>query len=362
MISSLFPLLRPLLHAFNAEDAHQMTINGLALLPKRKPPQDDPRLHVRVAGLDFPNPVGIAAGFDKNAQAMDAMLGLGFGFAEIGTVTPQPQIGNPRPRLFRLPRDKAVINRFGFNNEGMIAVSERLRARAHRPGHVGINIGANKDALDRTQDYVTGIKHFASLASYFTVNISSPNTPGLRDLQNEAALDDLLARVLEARDHARPDNPPPVFLKIAPDLDQIGLDQITQTASKRKIDGLIVSNTTLSRPHLRETQLAQETGGLSGAPLFAKSTRILAEVYERVGSSMPLIGVGGIDDAQSSLAKMEAGASLIQLYSALVYQGPQLLTSIKQGLLATLEKEQLTSLAALTGRHASQWTSQPFPL
>ena len=361
MISSLFPLLRPLLHAFDAEDAHQMTINGLALLPKRRPPVDDPRLHMRVAGLDFPNPVGIAAGFDKNAQAMDAMLGLGFGFAEIGTVTPLPQVGNPRPRLFRLPRDKAVINRFGFNNDGMQVVSERLRARAHRPGLVGINIGANKDAADRTQDYVTGVTHFAALASYFTVNISSPNTPGLRDLQHEAALDDLLARVLDARDNARPENPPPVFLKIAPDLDQTGLDQITQTAIKRKIDGLIISNTTLSRPPLKETQIAHETGGLSGAPLFARSTRILAEVYERIGQSMPLIGVGGIDDADSALAKIEAGASLIQLYSALVYQGPQLLTAIKQGLVDTLQKEQLETLTPLIGRAARQWTSQPFP-
>jgi dihydroorotate dehydrogenase len=361
MISSLFPLLRPLLHALDAEDAHQMTINGLALLPNRQPPACDSRLQTTVAGLVFPNPVGIAAGFDKNAQAMDAMLGLGFGFAEIGTVTPLPQQGNPRPRLFRLPRDKAVINRFGFNNDGMMVVGERLQARAHRPGLVGINIGANKDATDRTQDYVTGIKHFAKLASYFTVNISSPNTPGLRDLQHEAALDDLLARVLDARDEAQAEQPPPVFLKIAPDLDPTGLDQITQTATRRKIDGLIVSNTTLSRPALKDTQLAQESGGLSGAPLFARSTRILAEVYQRIGKTMPLIGVGGIKDAETALAKIEAGASLIQLYSALVYEGPQLLDVIKQGLVARLEKEQLGSLAPLVGRKAADWTSQPFP-
>lgn len=361
MMSSLFPLLRPLLHAFDAEDAHQLTINGLALLPKRQPPTDDPRLRQQIAGLDFPNPVGIAAGFDKNAQAMDAMLGLGFGFAEIGTVTPLPQMGNPRPRLFRLPRDKAVINRFGFNNDGMMVVTERLKARAHRPGLVGINIGANKDASDRTQDYVTGIKQFAALASYFTVNISSPNTPGLRDLQHEAALDDLLARVVEARDQAGCAHPPPLFLKIAPDLDQTGLDQITQTATKRKIDGLIVSNTTLARPALKETQLAQESGGLSGAPLFARSTRILAEVYQRIGNTMPLIGVGGIRDAETALAKIEAGASLIQLYSALVYEGPALLDTIKQGLVARLEKEGHQSLAALRGLRANDWTSQPFP-
>lgn len=361
MISSLFPLLRPLLHAFDAEDAHQMTINALALLPNRQPPADDLRLHQRIAGLDFPNPVGIAAGFDKNAQAMDAMLGLGFGFAEIGTVTPLPQQGNPRPRLFRLPRDKAVINRFGFNNDGMAVVADRLKARAHRPGLVGINIGANKDALDRTQDYVTGIKQFAALASYFTVNISSPNTPGLRDLQHEAALDDLLARVLAARDEAGCTHPPPVFLKIAPDLDQTGLDQISQTALKRKIDGLIVSNTTLSRPALKETHVAQESGGLSGAPLFARSTRILAEIYQRVGQAMPLIGVGGISNAETALAKIEAGASLIQLYSALVYEGPALLERIKQGLVATLEKEGHPSLDALRGRKANDWTSQPFP-
>jgi dihydroorotate dehydrogenase len=361
MISSLFPLLRPVLHALDAEDAHQMTVKALSLLPYRQPPREDQRLQIEVAGLSFPNPVGIAAGFDKNAQAMDAMLGLGFGFAEIGTVTPLPQTGNPRPRLFRLPHDKAVINRFGFNNEGMVAVAERLRIRAHRQGIVGINIGANKDAHDRTQDYVTGIKQFADLASYFTVNISSPNTPGLRDLQHEAALDDLLARVVDARDHARPDTPPPIFLKIAPDLDPTGLDQITQTALKRKLDGLIVSNTTLARPPLRDASLAQEAGGLSGTPLFAKSTRILAEVYERIGSSMPLIGVGGIDDAESALAKFEAGASLIQLYSALIYQGPQLLETIKQGLIATLEKEHLDSIRPLIGRAARQWTSQPFP-
>ena len=361
MISALFPLVRPVLHALDAENAHLMTLKALSLLPAHRPPVEDPRLAMRVAGLDFPNPVGLAAGFDKNAEVMDAMLMLGFGFAEIGTVTPLPQDGNPRPRLFRLPRDQAVINRFGFNNDGMIRVAERLHARAHRSGLVGINIGANKDAVDRTQDYVKGIHHFAPLAHYFTVNISSPNTPGLRDLQQEAALDDLLARVLEARDHARPDTPPPVFLKIAPDLDRIGLDQITQTALKRKINGLIVSNTTVSRPALQEAQLAKETGGLSGAPLFARSTRILAEVYERVGHALPLIGVGGIHDADSAIAKIEAGASLIQLYSALVYQGPALLEQIKQGLTTRLQQEQHKDLTPLIGRAARQWTSQPFP-
>jgi dihydroorotate dehydrogenase len=349
------------LHRLDPETAHGLTIAALKLWPPSPPLPDDPRLAVSAFGLHFPNPLGLAAGFDKNAEIPDQALRMGFGFAEVGTITPLPQAGNPKPRLFRLTKDEAVINRFGFNNAGHAAALERLNRRAALGGIVGVNIGANKDAVDRVLDYVTGIRVFAPLAGYFTVNVSSPNTPGLRDLQSEAALDDLLARVIEARDasiehHGRK----PVLLKIAPDLNLAALDALVRVARQRGVDGLIVSNTTIRRPtSLREATLRFESGGLSGQPLFPLSTRMLAEAYLRVEGQFPLIGVGGIDSARAAFSKFEAGASLIQLYSALVYHGPGLVAEIKRGLVERMAEENLASLTPVIGRAAKEWLDWP---
>ncbi|AMB45249.1 quinone-dependent dihydroorotate dehydrogenase [Methylobacterium sp. AMS5] len=352
MIDALFPLARPLLHGLDAETAHDLTIRGLSLLPPRRPPADDASLTVEVFGQRFPNPVGLAAGFDKGARVADALLGLGFGFVEVGGVVPQPQPGNPRPRVFRLPRDRAVINRFGLNSDGLDAVADRLKARAGREGIVGVNIGANKEAADRLADYVACTARLAPHVAFITVNVSSPNTPGLRDLQGEAFLDDLLARVVAARDASG--SSPAVLLKIAPDIALEGLDAMTATALRRGIQGLVVSNTTIARPaSLVESSVAKETGGLSGRPLFGPSTRLLAETYLRVGDRIPLIGVGGIDSAEAAWTKIRAGARLVQLYSALVYEGPGLVGTIKRGLSQRLRAEGLTSLAPVVGRDAA---------
>src|SRR5215467_14435534 len=290
------------------EDAHGLALRALKLAPLPKAMQDDARLAVRAFGLTFPNPLGLAAGFDKHAEVPDALLRVGFGFAEVGTVTPRPQPGNPRPRLFRLNADEAVINRFGFNSEGEAAVLARLAARASRGGIVGLNIGANKTTEDRGADYVRLIEAFAPVSSYFTVNVSSPNTPGLRDLQQAAALDDLLVRVVAARDRVSlRAGDTPVLVKIAPDLSLAELDDVVAVTRRRMIDGMIVSNTTVKRPAtLRESRLAQEAGGLSGKPLFALATRMLAETYVRVEGAFPLIGVGGIDSGATALAKIRA--------------------------------------------------------
>jgi dihydroorotate dehydrogenase len=291
--------------------------------------------------------VGLAAGFDKNAEVPDAVLRLGFGFAEIGTVTPRPQAGNPRPRIFRLPEDEGLINRLGFNNEGIEAARARLDARAGRFGIVGVNVGANRDSKDRIADYVKGIEALAPFASYLTVNISSPNTPGLRQLQAGAALDDLLARAVDARDRARARKP--LLLKIAPDLSLQELDDIVAVALKRGIDGLIVSNTTISRSRELRDANAKEEGGLSGKPLFALSTWLLGEAFQRVGRDLPLIGLGGIDSADTAWRKIRAGASLVQLYTALTYKGFGLVRTIKEGLLARLTRGGHTSLTAVVG-------------
>jgi len=349
-------LVAPLTRFLEAETAHNLVIRALRLKPTLIGRSQDPRLAIKLLGLQFPNPVGLAAGFDKNAEVPDQMLGFGFGFVEVGTITPRAQLGNPRPRLFRLPADRAVINRFGFNNRGHDAAFDRLQARQGRGGIVGVNIGANKDTIDRTQDYVEGIKRFVSLADFFTVNISSPNTPGLRDLQHEGQLDDLLARVLEARDVATSRyGRKSVLLKIAPDLELGDLDSVVNVARRRGIDGLIVSNTTTSRPDsLREKAIAQEAGGLSGVPLFALSTRMLARAYVRVEKQFPLIGVGGIDSADSAWQKFEAGASLVELYSALVYKGPYLASVINAGIIKQMEREGLSSLASVIGRRAKE--------
>jgi dihydroorotate dehydrogenase len=351
MIEVLFPLVRPLLHGLDAEQAHNLTLQTLAALPARRPAADDPRLAVELLGRSFPNPVGLAAGFDKGATVPDALLGLGFGFVEVGGVVPRPQPGNPRPRVFRLRADGAVINRFGLNSEGLDVVAGRLAARAGRPGLVGVNIGANKEAADRLADYVACTARLAPHVAFVTVNVSSPNTPGLRDLQGEAFLDELLARVVEARDGtgARA----AVLLKIAPDITLDALDAICATALRRGVQGLVVSNTTVARPaDLREATLARETGGLSGRPLFGPATKLLAETYLRVGGKVPLVGVGGIDSAEAAWTKIRAGASLVQLYSALVYQGPGLVGAIKRGLLGHLRREGLPNLAAAVGRDA----------
>ncbi|MGO4527032.1 quinone-dependent dihydroorotate dehydrogenase [Microvirga sp. 2MCAF35] len=354
MIGTLFSFAKPALHALDAETAHQLTIRGLSLMPVSSPPADDARLSVDVFGRHFPNPVGLAAGFDKQCEVPDQLLGLGFGFVELGGVVPKPQAGNPRPRVFRLTRDEAVINRFGLNSEGLDAARRRLAGRRGRPGIVGVNIGANKDSTDRIADYVLCIERLCGFADFLTINVSSPNTPGLRDLQGEAFLDDLLARSMEARDKADQGRGQTIILlKIAPDISLDTLDAIVATALKRGIDGLTVSNTTIARPDsLREKALATETGGLSGKPLFVPSTKLLAETFLRVERKIPLIGVGGVDSAGAAWAKIRAGASLVQLYSAMVYKGPGLIGDIKQGLMQILESEK-TTLAQAVGRDAS---------
>jgi dihydroorotate dehydrogenase len=354
----------PLLRWFDPEDAHRMAIQGLRLLPPMRPRPDDPKLAVRAFGLNFPNPIGMAAGFDKSAEAPDALLRLGFGFVEIGSVTPKPQTGNPRPRLFRLERDEAVINRMGFNNDGAEAVLRRLAARAHLGGIVGVNVGANKDAADRVADYVRLIETFAPVASYFTVNVSSPNTPGLRNLQQAGALDDLLAKVIDARERVRQNaGDSPVLLKIAPDLSLSELDDVVHIARSRRVDGMIVANTTLARPStLREAARAREQGGLSGRPLFRLSTRIVAETYVRAEGAFPLIGVGGIDTGGAALTKIRAGASLIQLYSSLIYKGLGLVEDIKNDLASTLLRTGRDSLSEIVGADAATITAEDWPV
>jgi dihydroorotate dehydrogenase len=319
---------------------------------------------VRAFGLNFPNPIGMAAGFDKNAEVSDALLRLGFGFVEIGTVTPKPQTGNPRPRIFRLERDEAVVNRLGFNNDGAEAVLRRLAARAHRGGIVGVNVGANKDSPDRTADYVSLIETFAPVASYFTVNVSSPNTPGLRNLQQAQALDDLLARVIDARERVRQNaGDSPVLLKIAPDLSLAELDDVVHIARSRRVDGMIVTNTTLARPStLREQLRAKQSGGMSGRPLFRLSTRMVAETYVRAEGAFPLIGVGGIDSGGAALTKIRAGASLIQLYSALIYKGVGLVDDIKSDLSSTLLRTGRDSLSEIVGADAATITAEDWPV
>jgi dihydroorotate dehydrogenase len=368
-------LARPLLRALDPESAHRLAVRMLKVTPLRMAAPDDKRLATRVFGLNFPNPIGIAPGFDKNAEVPDALLRLGFGFVEVGTITPKPQAGNPRPRVFRLDADHAVINRLGFNSEGADAVLRRLAARA-APSHpspasgggmgggiVGINVGANKDAFDRIADYVQLIERFASVASYVTVNISSPNTPGLRMMQQAAVLDDLLARVIDARERVAPHaGPTPVLLKIAPDLSLPDLDDIVGIARSRRVDGMIVGNTTVSRPAgLRDVAKAKEGGGLSGRPLLPLSNRMLAETYVRVEGVFPLIGAGGIDSGATALGKIRAGASLIQLYSGLVFRGLALAAEIKSALLAALDQDAKPDLSDYVGADAAAMTAEKWP-
>ena len=340
---ALYSLFRPLVFSLEAERAHRATIAALKLMPKRRPPRFPSALTTSIAGLDFPSPVGLAAGFDKDGEVVAAMLGLGFGFVEVGTLTPRPQQGNPKPRLFRLAEDQAVINRLGFNNRGQAAATERLAGRDRSRGVVGINIGANKDSADRIADYALGVRAMAPLADYLTVNISSPNTPGLRDLQAGGELVELLAAVGEARMDGVP-----IFLKVAPDLEAGDHERIVRAAIDGGIDALIIANTTVSRPALRSNH-AGETGGLSGAPLRPLALDQLSRFRAASAGQLPLIAAGGIASVDDAWARILAGASLVQLYSGLIYHGPGLARRIATGIAAILEREGIASIADAVG-------------
>jgi dihydroorotate dehydrogenase len=342
---SLYRLLRPLAFLADAEAAHRLTIAALKAMPRRKPAAFDPVLTTSVAGLGFPSPVGLAAGFDKDAEVADAMLGLGFGFVEVGTLTPRPQAGNPKPRLFRLVEDQAVINRMGFNNRGQADALERLRNRDRSRGVVGVNIGANKDSADRVADYVAGVVAMPPVADYLTINISSPNTPGLRQLQDEGALRGLLSAVNDARTVGGP----PVFLKVAPDLGVNEPDQIVRAAISHGIDAIIVANTTVSRPPLK-SRFAGETGGLSGEPLKSLALEALRRFRAASGGGMPLIAAGGIASADDAWARIRAGASLVQFYSAMVYEGPGLGRRIAEGVAERVRAAGYASISEAVGQ------------
>ena len=352
----LYRLVRPALFALDAERAHGLALAALKLGPAGRPAEPGP-LAVDVAGLAFPNPLGMAAGFDKDGEVPDALLGLGFGFAEAGSITPRPQPGNPRPRLFRLADDRAVINRMGFNNHGAEAAARRLAARRARGGLIGINIGANKDSPDRIADYAAMTRIMAPLASYLAVNISSPNTPGLRALQDEGALVGLLDAVLEALgpgsgnpDIAAGPRPagPPIFLKVAPDLEPADIDAIARIAIDKRLGALIVSNTTISRPPLR-SPLSGEAGGLSGEPLKSLALERLRDFRKATGGALPLVGVGGIASAQDAWVRIRAGASLVQLYTAMVYEGPGIARRIVRGLEQLMRRDGFASVAEAVG-------------
>ena len=363
MIGLFDRLSRPFLRALDPEDAHRFAIKALRFMPLAKAPPDSEDLAVGAFGLEFSNPLGMAAGFDKNAEVVDGLLRLGFGFVEVGTITPRAQAGNLRPRIFRLENDQGVINRLGFNNDGAAAVHVRLAARRNAGGIIGVNIGANRDSTDRVEDYARLIETFSAVASYFAINVSSPNTPGLRDLQQGKVLDDLLARVIEARERVRARaGLKPVLLKIAPDLTLPELDDVVGVARRRRVDGMIVGNTTISRPgSLRERDRAGEQGGLSGRPLFKLATRMLAETFVRTEGAFPLVGVGGIDSGATAIAKIKAGATLLQLYTALVYRGLGVVTEIKADLAAALRRGHRNSLASMIGSDAATMTAESWP-
>ena len=352
LVRALSTLARPALRALDPELAHTLTIKALRSAHSLTTPErDDPRLRVQAFGREFPNPIGLAAGFDKNAQVTEPMLGLGFGFVEAGTVTPRPQEGNPKPRIFRLVEDRAVINRLGFNNEGIEAARARLLALQNKPGIRGINIGANKDATDRVADYVTGLNALGPLAAYVTVNISSPNTPGLRGLQNKSELKSLLTALTGAR--AKLPRAVPLLVKIAPDLDDHACSDIAEIALESGIEGLIVSNTTTARPASLKSRHARETGGLSGAPLFVRSTAVLRTMRRMTQGRLTLIGVGGVSSGADAYAKFKAGATLVQLYTALTFEGPALITRIKRELLDLMTRDGHNSIAAAIGTEAA---------
>lgn len=338
-----YPLLRPALFALDAERAHRLTIAALKRSPRRPVPGTPAALGVEIAGLRFPNPLGMAAGYDKDAEVPDALLGLGFGFVEVGSITPLPQAGNPKPRLFRLAAERSVINRMGFNNGGARAAAERLALRRGRGGIVGVNIGANKDSADRVADYAAMAAIAAPLASYIAVNISSPNTPGLRALQDASQLADLLDAVLEARGTQTP-----VFLKVAPDLQPADIDAIARIAADKRLGALIVSNTTIERP-AGIARHGGEAGGLSGALLKPLALERLRDFRKATGGSIPLIGVGGIASGEDAWERIRAGASLVQLYSAMVYGGPGLPRRIVRGLEALMRRDGFSSIAEAVG-------------
>ena len=344
----LYSLTRPLIFRLEAEKAHNLALSALALLPAGTPAAPDPMLRCRIAGIDFPGPVGLAAGFDKDGLIAHKMHHFGFGFAEIGTLTPLPQRGNPRPRLFRLSDERAVINRMGFNNQGQIAASRRIASMPREGRIIGLNIGANKDSADRIADYVSGVRTMAPLADYLTINISSPNTPGLRTLQGREALNELLRAVTAARSG---DVAAPIFLKVAPDLAPADIDDIARCVIDHRIDALIVSNTTISRPPMH-SPLAGEAGGLSGAPLHDLALTRLRDFRAVLGPELPLIGAGGIATADQAYARIRAGASLVQLYSAMVFEGPGIAARINKGLKALLRRDGLSNISQAVGMDA----------
>jgi dihydroorotate dehydrogenase len=354
-VNGLFGLGQALLLALDPERAHDLAVKSLELgLYPRATKPDDKRLAQRIFGLDFPNPIGMAAGFDKDAQVPRELLATGLGFVEVGTLTPRAQSGNPLPRVFRSHADRAIINRLGFNNEGQEAALERLQRRP--AGVVGVNIGAGRDSSDRIADYVLGIERMGSVASYFTVNISSPNTPGLRDLQAPETLDALLKRALTARGALA--KKPPLLVKLAPDLADADLPEVVDVIVANGVDGIVVSNTTLMRDGLKDATFARETGGLSGRPLFTRATRMLARVYQLTQGKLPLVGVGGVDSGETAVAKIEAGASLLQLYTGLVFEGPGLIGRIKQALVVAIERAGAHDLKPLIGARADDWAGE----
>jgi dihydroorotate dehydrogenase len=354
-VNTLYGLGQALLHALDPERAHDLAVRSLELgLYPRQAGPDDRRLAQELWGLKFRNPLGMAAGFDKDARVWAPLLATGFGFIEVGTLTPKAQKGNPPPRIFRSARDAAIINRLGFNNEGQAAALPRLIAR--RSDVVGVNIGAARDSEDRIGDYVSGIGRMSAVADYLTINISSPNTPGLRDLQAPEVLDTLLGRVQEARGAGV--KRPPLLVKLSPDIADADLPAIAGVIEAHGVDGIVVSNTTLSREGLKDASFAAESGGLSGRPLFVRATRMLARVYRLTEGRLPLIGVGGIDSGAAAVAKIEAGASLLQLYSGLVFEGPKLIGGIKRALIEAMTNAEAESLAPLIGRDADQWAER----
>lgn len=338
----LYPFIRPLAFVLEAETAHRATIRALKLVPPRRPADFPAILRTRVAGIDFPTPVGLAAGFDKDAEVPEQMLSLGFGFVEVGTLTPRQQSGNPRPRLFRLREDRAVINRMGFNNQGQPSAFSRLLECQHFPGIIGVNVGANKDSADRIADYVSGVRAMAPVARYLTINISSPNTPGLRGLQDKGMLDELLAEIGRLRTKK------PIFLKVAPDLENNDPDRIVRAALDHGMDAIIVSNTTISRPALK-SRYASEAGGLSGVPLRSLALDTLRKFRRASAGEIPLIGVGGIANVNDAFERIRAGASLIQLYSAMVYEGPSIAARINRALAERLKQAGYSTIADAVG-------------
>ncbi len=347
---SVYDLVGPLLRCMDAETAHGLTIRALkwGIVPHQRVVRH-PSLETTVFGRNFPNPVGLAAGFDKDAEVPDAMLAQGFGFVEAGSITPLAQPGNPTPRLFRLKSDEGVINRMGFNNKGAEAVARKLSMRHGRPGIVGINLGKNKDTTDAAEDYVKGVHLLAQYAAYVVVNVSSPNTPGLRALQGREPLERLLSRVHTALNEAVPSSPPPLLLKIAPDLTDDDKVDIAAVVKSTGVNGLIATNTTITRPDTLTSRGKNEVGGLSGKPLADLSTQVVGDMYQLLNGTVPIIGVGGIHDVDSAYAKIRAGASLIQLYSAMVYQGPALVTRILEGLIKRLQADGFDTVADAVG-------------